>query len=447
MELKPCDEDTIVGLSRLISSRKMSCVELLRQCLNRIDEREAELRAWVHVDRQGAEIVARERDSELAAGQSRGPLHGIPVGIKDIIDVAGFPTAAGSILRAEVQAREDAEVVRRLRAAGAIILGKTVTTQFACYDPPVTRNPWNVERTPGGSSSGSAVAVASEMCPAALGSQTGGSITRPASFCGIAGCKPTFGRVSRRGVVPVSEHLDHVGPMARTVTDLAILMDAISGYDPRDPFCVSTSPINLQRALNEPYSTPPRLGRLRNFFDDHADACAITAVDVAEECWKTAGSRMSEPVFPSSFADLPNCHRAIMAVEAAGYHEKRISDYPDDYLPGIRSLIEEGLSLPVTQYSRSLSHQRQCSRDVLEMFADVNVLICPATVGGAPEKLTTGNPVLNSPWSYTGLPTVSIPVGLTNGGLPLSVQIVGKPFAEDELFRAAYWCETHLTNC
>src|SRR6266851_5133320 len=221
---------TIHAAAEEIRQGKLSPVELLEACLQRIDRFEEKVRAWVLVDRDGARAVAKERELELHRGQWRGPLHGIPLGIKDIIDVFDWPTAAGSRLWQNSIARQDATVVRKLREAGAVLIGKTVTTQYASFDPPPTRNPWNLARTPGGSSSGSAAAIACGMCLGALGSQTGGSITRPASYCGVAGLKPTYGRVSTRGVVPLAPSMDHVGPMARCVHDLAILFQVIVGW-------------------------------------------------------------------------------------------------------------------------------------------------------------------------------------------------------------------------
>ncbi len=219
---------TLTSLAARIRSGELSPVELVKYCLTQIDRLEDQLHAWVLVDRDGARAAARRAAEELARGHDLGPLHGIPLGIKDIIDVAGWPTLAGSRVRDNRPAGHDAPLVAQLRAAGAIFLGKTVTTEFACFDPPPTRNPWNIDRTPGGSSSGSAAAVAVGMCVAAIGSQTGGSITRPASFCGVAGLKPTFGCVSLEGIVPISPRLDHPGPICRSAGDLAVLLQAIA---------------------------------------------------------------------------------------------------------------------------------------------------------------------------------------------------------------------------
>ena len=232
-----------------IQRKMVSPLELVEDCLNRIARFEPRLSAWVVVDADAARDAARRMTGELAQGTTRGPLHGIPVAIKDIVDVAGFPTRAGSNLTDPEMVSEDATVVARLRRAGAIILGKTVTTEFACFDPSPTRNPWNLAHTPGGSSSGSAAAVATGMCAGAIASQTGGSITRPASYCGIAGVKPTFGRVSRGGVTPVSFHLDHVGVMARSAADCAALLATIAGDDPEDPGSVPHEDFSLDVCL------------------------------------------------------------------------------------------------------------------------------------------------------------------------------------------------------
>ncbi|MBI3836526.1 MAG: amidase, partial [Planctomycetia bacterium] len=229
------DSISLVEAAAAIRRGDSTPLELVADCCTRINRFDSQVHAWVVVDASAAFQAAERLTRELADGWWRGPLHGIPLGIKDLVDVEGFPTRAGSPLTETAPARQDATVVARLRAAGAIILGKTVTTEFACFDPSPTRNSWNLANTPGGSSSGSAAALALSMCLGAIGSQTGGSITRPASYCGVAGCKPTFGRVSRSGVVPVSFHLDHVGPMARTAADCAVLLKAIAGDDPRDP--------------------------------------------------------------------------------------------------------------------------------------------------------------------------------------------------------------------
>src|SRR5579884_2063582 len=256
---------TLHAAAEAVRQGQVTPIDLVEQCLERIDRCEERVRAWVFVDKEYARAEAKRLTDELRQGQRRGPLHGIPIGVKDIFDVFDWPTAAGSRLWAHSVARRDATVVKRLRQAGAIFLGKTVTTQYASFDPPPTRNPWNLERTPGGSSSGSAAAVACGMCYGALASQTGGSITRPAAYCGVPGCKPTWGRVSKVGVVPLAPSMDHVGVMAGCVRDLAILLQIIGGFDPRDPDCSPGDMPDLTARLAEgaPSSRAPRLGRLR----------------------------------------------------------------------------------------------------------------------------------------------------------------------------------------
>src|SRR5262245_48910391 len=241
---------------------RRSPVEVLDECLARIDQLEGRVRAWVLVDKEGARAHAERLTRELKQGHYRGLLHGIPLGIKDIFDVFDWPTACGSRLWKQSIARQDSTCVRRWREAGAVFIGKTVTTQYASFDPPPTRNPWRADRTPGGSSSGSAAAVACGMCLGAIASQTGGSITRPAAHCGVAAIKPTWGRVSCHGVMPLAPSMDHPGPMAACVRDVAILLQALAGADPLDPISASRPVEDYQALLERGFSTPPCLGRL-----------------------------------------------------------------------------------------------------------------------------------------------------------------------------------------
>jgi aspartyl-tRNA(Asn)/glutamyl-tRNA(Gln) amidotransferase subunit A len=442
----PPRSESIAAVGEQVRRRERTSVELVERCLRRIDELESRVRAWVIVDRTGALDQARKLDAELAAGRWRGPLHGIPIGIKDIIDVAGFPTSAGSKLLEDNIAKSDSTIVERLREAGAVILGKTVTTQFASFDPPVTRNPWNLDRTPGGSSSGSAAAVACGMCLGAIGSQTGGSITRPASFCGVAGCKPTFGRVSTAGVMALAPSMDHPGPIASCVRDLAILLDAIAGPDPRDPLCLTDPPPRAAVALDRPLDRPPRLGVLRDLFWDRADESAREALTRTIDLLKGRGAEIREVALPPSFSDVLRSHMVIMSVEGAVEHATLFQQHRGDYLPKIRGLIEQGLNTIAPDYVRAKQHQRILSREILACFADVDALLTPATISPAPDTSTTGDPAFNSPWSFTGLPTVSILVCVGGEGLPLAIQMIDKPNDEAELLRVALWCEDCLLS-
>lgn len=420
---------TIHAAAADIRVGRLSPLDLLEQCLERIDRWEPQVRAWVLVDRESARAEAKRAAEELKRGQDRGPLHGIPIGIKDIFDVFDWPTAAGSRLWSQSVARADAPVVRRLRQAGAVLVGKTVTTQYASFDPPPTRNPYHPERTPGGSSSGSAAAVATGMCLAALGSQTGGSITRPASYCGVAGCKPTYGAVSCDGVVPLAPSMDHPGPIARCVRDLAAILEVIAD---------GPMPRLLPEGAN---GAPPRLGLLRGLFEERAEPPVrrMMAEVVAE--LRRGGATVEEVVLPAAFAEVIAQHRIVMAVEAANFHESRLRRHPEDYGPNITALLEEGIACPAPVYARAKEHQRELTAAVGRMTDSFDALICPATPGPAPAARTTGDPAFNSPWSYTGVPVVSFPVAMTEDGLPLAVQLVGRRSNEANLFRFAAWCE------
>jgi aspartyl-tRNA(Asn)/glutamyl-tRNA(Gln) amidotransferase subunit A len=437
---------TITEAAGFIRRGELTPVELLDQCLARVDRYEPKVRAWVHLDRAGAREQAERLTAELKAGQNRGPLHGIPIGIKDIIDVFDLPTGCGSKLWANSYARRDATCVARLRQAGAVILGKTVTTAFAYMDPPVTRNPWNLDRTPGGSSSGSAVAVACGMCLGALGTQTGGSVTRPASFCGVYSLKPTHGRISVDGVLPFAPSLDHVGVMANCVRDLAILFQTVAGPsgDPDDwlgpadyeptPDCVS----GTTREWGAPKLPIVRLGGL---FEDRADPALLAAYAIGLKKLEDECDTFERAVPPPGFADLHASHRLVMAVEAARYHAERMSRHPDDYPPRIAELIEFGLAGRGIRYQQAFWFRDELRRQVSRSLGRGSVMVTPAIPHFAPQPDTTGDPVFNSPWSYTGLPTVSIPAGWSADSLPFSLQFVGVPGREADLLAVAKWCE------
>ncbi len=432
LHLFPKVDETIHGCAAALRANTTTCVELLERCLARVEQWEGSVHAWVSIDRETARQAAHERDRELAGGHDRGLLHGIPLGIKDIFDVAGYVTAAGSKAWSTHKPKvNDCPVVARLRDAGAVILGKTVTTQFACFDPPVTRNPWNLDCTPGGSSSGSAAAVATGMCLAAIGSQTGGSITRPSAYCGIAGCKPSYGTVSLRGVVAVAEHLDHPGPMARCVTDLAILLNVIR--DTPDAAFMSSAA-----------DTPPRIGWIHGLFDELADDDATAAVANAAATLSAVGATIVDVPLPREFDGVLEQHGIIMAVEAAQTHHDHFAAEPDDYSPAVKNLIERGMATPRSHFVAALDHRQQLCRAIGSCFADVDVLICPATTGPAPDRSTTGSPAMNSPFSYTGLPTVSLPTHCADNGLPVAVQLVGRISDDSTLLESAIWCESQI---
>jgi aspartyl-tRNA(Asn)/glutamyl-tRNA(Gln) amidotransferase subunit A len=444
---------TITDAAGFIRRGELTPSELLEQCLARVDRYEDRVRAWVYLDRDGAREQAARLTAELKQNNYRGPLHGIPIGVKDIIDVFDMPTGCGSKLWANSYARRDATVVERLRQAGAVIMGKTVTTAFASFDPPVTRNPWNLDRTPGGSSSGSAAAVACGMCLGALASQTGGSITRPAAYCGVCSLKPTYGRVSVDGVLPLAPSMDHVGVMANCVRDLAILFQRIAGADERDP---GGSPLivpdpfgNRFDPLRDPEMGPEHnwLCITEDFFPGLWKAEMQESFEgtisrlVREEPTANCVGRVQPVSLPAGFAESVAANLTIMAVEAAAYHLPRFRRHPEDYPPKITSLIERGIRTPATDYARHRQFQSQLAQELRTRF---RLLLAPATLDAAPPADSTGDPAFNAPWSLTGMPVISLPVGWTDDGLPLAVQLVAKRNQEDDLFRTAAWCEEVL---
>ncbi|HMF36680.1 MAG TPA: amidase [Isosphaeraceae bacterium] len=439
MKLFPDDHDTIAGTARRLRQGETTCVDVLQSCLERIAQREHEVRAWVLVDREGALAQARDLEAELQAGRDRGPLHGIPIGVKDIIDVKGLPTGCGSPRGTEQLAVADATIVTRLRDAGAVILGKTVTTAYAWIDPPVSRNPWSIDRTPGGSSSGSAAAVACGMCLGAIGTQTGGSITRPAAFCGVAGMKPTFGHVSTTGVFPFAPSLDHPGPIARSVDDLRTIYQSVC-----DRGLVRVE-ARQERDFGQ---SPPRLGRLGGFFDARAHAEMRWAMGASLSWFKGWGAAVFELTEPGFIADLLSHHRAIMAAESAQVHGERFALLPKAYLPRITKLIIEGGTIPKAVVELAHGLKARYASMMLALIDDLDALITPAAIGPAPDRSSTGDPAFNSPWSYLGFPTVSFPIGFSAERLPLGVQLIGRPGSDLELLRVAGQCEqwTHSAH-
>jgi len=428
--------------SALIARRETSSHNLVDGCLARIAQFEDRVHAWVQVDADGARAQAARLDAELANGQSRGPLHGIPMGVKDIIDVAGLPTLGGSPLRAGHVAERDAAIVGRLREAGAVILGKTVTTQFASFDPPPTHNPWDLGRTPGGSSSGSAAAVAIGMCLAAIGSQTGGSITRPAAYCGVAGCKPTLGRVSLDGILPLSFHMDHPGPIAHEVADLAMLLSVLAGYEAGDPFSVNAPAEDYAQSLS--ISAPPRLRVLTGFFQDAASADVRQSVDAAVQTLRDAGATVDFAPPPPSFATVIASHRTVMAVDAAMHHREHFPARRDQYGPQIGSLLDEGNAAHRLDYAAALMHRKHFTHELERLMEGCDALVTPAATTTAPTSETTGDPRFNAPWSFAGVPTVCFPCGLGADGLPIGLQLISRRWSEAGLLAASWWCQQKI---
>ncbi|HET6477474.1 MAG TPA: amidase [Dehalococcoidales bacterium] len=435
---------TITEAASAIASGELTPSQLVKSCLERIDAVDDAIKAWALVDRQGALATARQLEQELAKGQRRGALHGIPVGIKDIFYTAGLPTEAGAKAWAGFVPDYDATSVARLKEAGAIVLGKTHTTEFAFFDPAPTRNPWNTEHTPGGSSSGSGAGVAAGMCPAALGSQTMGSVLRPAAYNGIVGFKPQYGRISVYGVVPLSPTLDHVGILARTVKDVALVFQAIAGNDPKDALSLN-EPVPDCLAALEKQPSPPRLGLVRAFFYDHADEEMRRHTDEIVARLRQAGATIEEITPPPSFTTIIDNARIFMAAEAAVSHREGFARHGDKYRAGIRKLIEDGQAVSSAEYKKALKVRLQQCTEMEPLLYKTDALITPGIQGPAPHGLSsTGNPVMQAPWTIMGIPSISLPSGLSQSGLPLSIQLAGPPKAEDRLLAVARWCESVL---
>jgi aspartyl-tRNA(Asn)/glutamyl-tRNA(Gln) amidotransferase subunit A len=421
---------SIAKIHALFRSGELTPRELVEQCFNRIDSREADVQAWVMLDREGALKLADEQTRLLASNEALPALFGVPMGVKDIFDVAQWPTKAGSPLRENHVAEEDAASVARVRAAGAIFLGKTHTTQFASFDPSPTHNPWHLAHTPGGSSSGSAAAVACGMCVAAFASQTGGSILRPASYCGVVGFKPSYGAVPLEGVVPLAHSIDHVGAMAANVADVARVFTVLSGGQ------AGAGEQAGRRAEGE-----VRFGVARDFFVDQAEpenAAVFDAVMVHLE--NSLG-----PVTVVELGDIPAVHashRVIMVVECATYHRNVFLKQRDQYGPHISQLIDEGLATSPDVYAQALEHTNRFREQTLKTLQSCDVLAMPSTHGPAPSMDSTGDPRWQNVWSFARLPAITVPCGFAALNLPLGLQLVGGD--DFRLLEIAAACEEAL---
>ena len=431
----------VVEAAGMIWSGAISAVELMEGLLERCDAMDGALKVWVTLDGDAAMAAARERDGELASEGARGPLHGVPVGIKDIYFTRGVLTTSGSTIYAEFVPDYDATTVALLRQAGAVIMGKTVTTEFACGDPSPTVSPWNAVHTPGGSSSGSAVGAAVGMFPAALGSQTGGSIVRPSSYNGIVGLKPTFGRVSRYGVYPVSESLDTMGPMVRSVEDAALMLNVLAGQDINDADS-SERPVEdyLRAARSE--IRPPRIGLVRQFFMEQCDDETRANTASIAATLGEAGAVVEEVSLPVDFDAALVGQRALMSVEGAQVHESNFAVRADDFSANVHGLIEQGMGTPALAYLKAKHLQAEFRRGVQSAIGGYDALLMPTTPAAAPpSRETTGDPKFQSPWTFGGFPEITLPSGLSEGGMPLGVQLVAGHFEEARLLAVAAWCE------
>ena len=422
-----------------IRAGSLSPVDLVEESLDRIDRLEGAIKAWVTVAGEEAHRTALRRFQEAQKGSIHGPLHGIPVGVKDIFDVAGLPTQAGAPSFAHRTPGADAAVVARLREAGAIILGKTATTQFAFTDPAPTRNPRNLEHTPGGSSSGSAAAVAAGMAPLALGSQTVGSTLRPAAFCGIVGLKPTYNLLSTAGVIPLAWSLDHVGILASDVADASLTFKAVSGVDAFP----EPDPAAAQRRRPRKRQALGLLGW--DYEEQPSKEMAEHVASVADRLGGDAAS-VDAVAAPASLTAGLAAGYLILRSEAAAYHRSLYPGRLREYGPRLREMLEAGLTIPAADYVMAQRARARLQEELETLLARFDALLLPVTATPAPHGLTsTGAP--NSfcgMASFTGLPSVALPSGLSANGLPLSIQLVGAPRQDAKLLRIAAWAEAVL---
>ncbi|MBT6275445.1 MAG: amidase [Chromatiales bacterium] len=429
----------VVDAARAIRQGDLSAVELVSSCLDRIDARERQVKAWVHIDREGALAAAGDADARQSRGETLGALHGIPVGIKDIFDVSGMPTRAGTDAYVMRIAQADATSVQRLRDAGAIVLGKTVTTAYAMSDPGPTTNPWNKGHTPGGSSSGSAAGTADFMCLAALGSQTAGSVLRPAAFNGVVGFKPTHGAISVEGVVELSANLDHVGCFTRSVEDAWVLWRSMANAPPAVP----ASSIG-----HCPHQMPRAIWRWRAGLDAICEPSATAALDRVCDALRRDGVDVVEISRPLDMDAMFDAHAQIMAADAARFHRSNFAQRESLYPPRIAELVRTGLTTPAVGYIEALRTREEwrttLSRTMEEHGVDA-VLMPPAT-GAAPRGLDfTGDRRANLLASFTGLPAITLPINLDGNGLPIGAQLMGLANDEDGLLAKAAWIHRAIT--
>lgn len=415
---------------RAIGEGDATPAALVESCLERIGERDAEIGAWHFLDHATIQMQLEYLDT--VEREARGPLHGVPVGVKDIYDTRDMPTGYGSQIYEGYRPPWDAAAVARLRGAGAIVLGKTVTTEFAYWKAGKTRNPHDTSRTPGGSSSGSAAAVADYMVPLAIGSQTVASTIRPASFCGIVGFKPTWGRISLAGVKPLAGSMDTAGVFARTVDDAALIAGVMAG---RMDWAAATRKPSL-----------PKLRLVRSDDWDQASAEAVSAVVSAAASCKAAGAQIEDVTVPEAFAKLSTVQNTILAVEASREFASEWLHDRDRLSEQISGLIEEGLAVSVETYAEAVAARNRAMAGIDKLFGSADVLIAPSTLGEAPPaEQGTGDPLMSRTWTMLGLPSISLPCGKGPDGMPLGLQIAARPDSDGTLLAIARWIEAQLS--
>ncbi len=431
-----------VEAAEAIRAGRITSEALVSACLDRIAALEEGIGAWAHLDPAHALNQARAADLARREGKALGPLHGVPVGVKDIFDTKDMPTEDGTVLHAGRRPAEDATAVAQLREAGAILLGKTVTTELAVYSPGKTRNPHDTKRTPGGSSSGSAAAVAAFMAPLAIGTQSNGSVIRPASYCGVYGYKPSHGLISRHQVLQQSRPLDQVGVFARTVEDAALIAEQMMAFDDRDPdMRLQARPALFKTVAEEP-PIDPRLAFVKTPAWDQADGDTKEAF---AELVAHLGETAVEFKLPERFHEAVGLHRTIMEADLARSFEQEYAGGKDRLSPILREMIERGQKVLAVEYNRALGQIPVFNRALDKIFEWHNGILTPATTGEAPVGLeSTGSPIFCTLWTLCGMPAITLPMMQGAHGMPIGVQLVGARGDDARLLRTARWLVTRI---
>lgn len=433
---------TAVAAAEAIRDGAITSEELVKACLDRIREVDGTIQAWAYLDPDYALDQARRADRARRAGRPLGPLHGIPVGIKDILDTSDMPTENGTVLHAGRRPMRDSTVVALLREAGAVIMGKTVTTELAVFAPSKTTNPHNPAHTPGGSSSGSAAAVAANMVPLAVGTQTNGSVIRPASFCGVYGFKPSHGHISRHGVLMQSPPLDTVGVYARTVEDIALIAETLMAFDDRDAHMRPRARPRLLETAMAPPPVEPHFAFVKSPVWDHASE---DIKDGLAELVDHLGGVVEEVALPDTFDQVVRWHRTIMEADLA--KNFRFGTKEREQLSGIlREMMDRGETHTAVAYNEAIDHVPLVRAQLEAICEAYDAILTPATTGEAPLGLeTTGSPIFCTLWTYCGMPAVSVPLLEGSNGLPMGVQVVGRKGDDARLLRTVRWLLTRIS--
>jgi Asp-tRNA(Asn)/Glu-tRNA(Gln) amidotransferase A subunit family amidase len=425
----------------LIEKGLLTSCELVEACFARIDELEPTIAAWAHLDRDIALQQARAADEFRKSGLPIGALHGLPIGIKDIIDTADYPTERGTVLHQGRQPEHDATLVSLLKEAGAIIIGKTVSTELAVYAPGKTRNPHNPEHTPGGSSSGSAAAVAAAMVSLSVGTQTNGSIIRPAAYCGVYGYKPSFGRISRHGVLEQSPPLDTIGVFARDLADLALIADVLMRFDAQDTAMTPIAPPCVASIMAQEVPVNPHFAFMRTPVWEQVDQATKDGLRELLEITNEAQPKTIDIVdMPASFAELHEDHRKVMEGDLARSFAAEYQRGKEQLSDVLRDMVERGQQVSDADYQQALARMQDYNAFLGEVFEDYDAILTPATPGPAPAGIdATGSPVMNTIWTFCGTPAINLPILQSPDGLPMGVQVVGERNDDARLFRSTRW--------